>query len=183
MQTPNRSGIICDYCGITNTSDFQYYSFDFHGINVTNNRIPGLDMLHHASITSSYDICTACYAHISQTIVENYKKTMSAPNAAHRHVCEITGKQLTGTYNYYYCVLTKVDVRITGQPNICVTCQKKSFGAETACQCGSVNFMRPALINTITRFLEFNICEEAFQVFRQKAETIRTRPAQWTTDS
>ena len=180
MQTTDKSGIICDYCGLCSTNDFAYYSFDFRAIHVMSGRVPSLDIIHNARITSSYDICEGCFASLSQTIIENFKKIQATRRLG---TCELTGKIFAGTYDYYYGVVTKVNVRMTGQPNICVGCQKQSFDTQKACSCGSVSFVRPASINTITRFLEFNSCEEAFQTFRQKAEAVRTRPTQWTTNS
>ena len=153
-------------------------------IQVCDNHVPSLEMIHNTKIISSYDICVSCYAQFSQTIVENYKKIMS-PNGTNRRInqCELTGKILTGTYDYYYCVVIKVDVRITGQPNICVSCQKRSLESDKPCQCGGVSFIRPASINTITRFLEFSVCEQALQTFRQKAEAVRVHPTKWTTNT
>ena len=184
MQTIDKSGIICDYCGLTNTSDFIYYSFDFRAIQVNNNHIPNLEMILNTGIVVSYDICMSCYTQLSQKVVDNYKKIKpkqgAKRNSSH---CELTGNVLTGTYDYYYCVVTKVNVHTTGQPNVCVDCQKTTLDVDKPCQCGSVNFVRPALINTTKRFLEFSVCEEVIQTFRKKAETVRARPSQWTTDT
>lgn len=177
MQTPDRSGIICDYCGMSHSNDFIYYSFDFRGASCHNNHKPSLQLLHNLDVIGSYDICPSCFSSISKIVVNNNK------NPTNNFICEITGKKLSGTFDYYYCVITKVKVQITGQPNICTQCQQKTFDTNVPCKCGNMNFVRPALINTIMRFLEFSLSEEAFQGFRNKAEQVRKNPAGWTTST
>ena len=180
MQTSDRSGIICDACGLCNSNDFTYYSFDFRPI--ADNRVFSLDMKYSISIVSSVDICSSCYSIMSQQVIEHYKKLMSSKRSArHPQICELTGRSIVS--NYYYCTVIKVDVRMTGQPNICVNCQKKTFDVSQPCQCGNVNFIRPALINTITRFLEFDVCADAFQEICKKSEAVRVNTTKWTTQS
>lgn len=184
MQTSDRSGIACDYCGTSYCNDFIYYSFDFKYIAVMEGRVPSLDMIHHTSMMFSLDICTACYSDIGQKIVDNYSKIISTKRRARApHICELTGVVFTGTYNYYYCVVTKASVKMTGQPNICTNCQKKTHDENKQCECGGTNYVRPAAINTNDRFLEFNLSEEAFLAMRKKAEDVRKTAAQWTTNS
>lgn len=178
MQTPDKSGIICDYCGMNCSNDFSYYSFDFKNPSCHNNNLPSLQLIHNLDTISSYDICPGCFDNISKRVISNNSLLLK-----HRRsfVCEITGNKLSGSFDYYYCVITKVNVKITGQPYICTKCQKKTTSADSPCGCSNVNFVRPASINTITRFLEFSLCEEAYQTFRKKAEKIRSSPAEWST--
>jgi hypothetical protein len=184
MQTKDRSGIACDHCGATYRNDFMYYSFDFKFITVSEGHIPSLEMIHNTQVVFSLDICTACFSSISQIIVDNYKKVISTKRRARApHICELTGVQFTGTYNYYYCVVTKANVRLTGQPNICTKCQKKTHDEAKQCECGNTDYVRPAAIRTDDRFLEFNLSEDAFVEMRKKAEEIRKVAAQWTTNS
>lgn len=180
MQTSDRSGIICDYCGITNSQDFTYYSYDFRVTCASGTRRPSLQDILSSNIIASFDICTSCHAQLSQKIIDNYQKVMNKRRA---HLCEITGKPFSGTYNYYYCVVAQVDVKLSGQPYICPQCRKQTTDRNKPCECGSTNFIQPASINTVQRYLEFNLCEEAFQQFQQKAQAIQQRSNQWTTQS
>ena len=184
MQTSDKSGIICDLCSISFRDDFIYYSFDFRHAVVTDGRIPSLDTLRHTHVTCSLDVCTACFTNISQTVVENYKKIMSGTRRARPpHICELTGSMMSGNYNYYYCVITKANVQLTGQPNICTKCQKKAYEASVVCGCGNKTFIRPALVKTDNRFLEFSLSEQAFVNLRRKAEEVRKSAGSWTTES
>ena len=183
MQTNDRSGIACDYCGTSYCNDFVYYSFDFKYIAVSEGHRPSLEMIHNTNMVFSLDICTACFSDIGQKIISNYSNIMSAKRRTAPHICELTGEVFTGTYNYYYCVVTKANVKMTGQPNICTSCQKKTHDETKQCECGGTNYVRPAMINTDDRYLEFNLSEEAFLAMRKKAEEIRKNAAQWSTNS
>lgn len=184
MQTSDRSGIACDHCGASYKNDFVYHSFDFRYATVTDGRMPGLDMLYHSQVVFSLDICTSCFSELSQKIIDNYKQIMSAKRRERPpHVCELTGEQFGANYNYYYCSVTKVDVRMAGQPNICTKCQKKTFEENKPCSCGNTNYVKPALINTDDRFLEFSLSEDAFLELRKKAEQIRQTAGKWSTQS
>ena len=183
MQTNDRSGIACDYCGTSYRNDFIYYSFDFRYITVLEGRIPSLDMIYNIQVMFSLDICAACFSSIGKTIVDNYSKVMSGRRRRAPHICELTGEAFKNTYNYYYCIATKADVKMTGQPNVCTNCQKKTHDETKPCSCGCDNYVRPASIHTDDRFLEFNLSEEAFLGMRKKAEEIRKTAGQWSTNS
>lgn len=187
MQLKDKTGIACDRCGTTYKMDFEYYSFDFRLLTVTNNQRVALDDIFRSLITFSLDICTACFDMLSQQVVKNYAITMS-PDVRKRGrrvpplICELCGKLLSGTYNYYHCDVTKVKVQMTGQPNICVDCRQPTADEDKPCvKCGGVNFVRLALTKTDDRFVEINICEETFKEMVAKAGTIRRIAGEWAT--
>ncbi len=187
MQLPNKSGICCDSCGVTYQSDFMYYSFDFHYISVHDNRRPQLNNIMNFSVVSSFDICTACFEVIKKTIISNYANTMSSKRGVGPPqfvVCEITGRKLVGTYDYYYCVVAKINVKMSGQPNICVKCKTKTFDNSKQClKCSGNEFIRLASMNVDKRFVEFSLCEDAYREFITKAENVRKSAGQWLTKS
>jgi len=182
MQTSDRSGIACDHCGTIYENDFIYYSFDFHSASVENNRRPAIDAILRSSVTFSLDICEHCFSKLSQKVVDNYKKVMSKKRSVGvKQICEMTGNILAGTYCYYYIVVTRVNVKITGQPNVCVECHTSTWDDDKPCaKCQSTKFIRPAQMNTDERFLEVTICEDAFTQLRKQAEQVRKVASQWS---
>lgn len=182
MQLKERDGIACDQCGTQYKMDFTYYSWDFRPVAVHQGHRPNLNHIFRTQISFSLDICTACFDKFSKIIVDNYAKGMDQKG---RFVtCEFTGNKLTGTFNYYHVEVVKVDVKMTGQPNICVKCQTKTHDENKTCtNCGGTEFVKPASINQQKRFVELNVSEEAFQTLREKAESIRKAAGQWATSS
>lgn len=187
MQLSSKDGLSCDQCGTTYRTDFMYYSFDFRLLSVINNRHPSLDNIFRSQVTFSLDICTACFEKIKDSIIKNYANTMT--NDVRKRgrnspaiVCELTGKKLLGTYNYYHCNVIKVDVKMSGQPNICANCQTQTLEEDKPCEnCGGLDFIRLAATDIDDRFVEINVGEEAFQNMVNKAETIRKVAGQWAT--
>lgn len=187
MQLNDRSGICCDSCGITYRTDFSYYSFDFHAVAVNNNQRSPIDIIIRSQIVFSVDICTNCFEAIKKSIVDNYNKVMAPKRATKPSAivtCEMTGKKLFGTYEYYYCVVSKADIKMSGQPNICVKCKTKTFDNDKPCsKCSGKEFIRVASMNIDQRHVEISMCEEAYRGFVTKAETVRKTAGQWTTKS
>ncbi len=132
MQLIDRSGIACDLCGIQHKTDFSYYSFDYRSVQLMNNQRMPIDMILHNSITSSMDICPKCFEDIKTRVVSNYAKTMGVKRVQ-QLVCEYTGKKITGTCEYYYCVVSKVDIKLSNQPNVCTKCKNKTFDKDKLC--------------------------------------------------
>lgn len=186
MQLKERDGIACDYCGTSYRNDFDYLSFDFHMVNVVDNhRIP-IEQILRTNIVFSIDICTSCFDSFKQKIIENYKKIMSPKRRANAQTlcCDWTGDTLNGTYTYYYCVVTKAYVRLTGQPNVCIKCGAKTFDDDKPCnKCQGTDFTRPASIDSEDRFLELVLCEDAYNHFVDKAKSIRKIAGEWSTKS
>lgn len=185
MQLKERDGIACDYCGTTYRNDFDYYSFDFHNVQVHENIRMPIENILSTNIIFSVDVCTACFDQFRTRVVENYKKAMSHKRRAQQPlVCDWTGRILTGTFEYYYCVVTSVSVRLTGQPNVCVNCGTKTFEEDKPCKkCKGVDFSRPAQITSNDRFLELTLSEEAYNHFVDKAKSIRKVAGEWSSKS
>lgn len=187
MQLPDRSGICCDFCGMTYKLDFTYYSFDFRIVSVYNNQRPSIDSIHRLNVLSSADVCTNCFDNIKKEVIKNYSKTMS-PKRRDRVspivTCEITGKPLMGTYDYYYCTVSKVDIKLSGQPSVCVKCKTKTFNKNNKCsKCSGTEFVTMASSNVDNRFVEINISQEAFKDMVLKTERVRASASQWATKS
>lgn len=184
MQLHDKSGICCDACGIVYKTDFTYYSLDFRHIDVINNIRTPIDNIIRSNIVFSIDMCTNCFDSIKNIIIKNYSATMS-PHRLGKQLpvtCEITGGKLFGTYEYYYCVVSKADIRLSGQPNICVKCKNKTFDSGTKCmKCSGSEFMRIASAVVDDRHVEFTICVDAYKSFVDKAQQIRVSAGQWTT--
>lgn len=96
----------------------------------------------------------------------------------------MTGKKLAGTYEYYYCVVAKANVKMSGQPNVCVKCRTQTFDSDKPCsKCSGKEFIRLAAMDIDRRHVEISMCEEAYKAFVIKAETIRKTAGQWSTKS
>ncbi len=181
MQLQDHTGIACDYCGSTCQNDFTYYSFDFRCVSVIDNRRPPINVVLNSTIVLSLDICPLCYGKITTSVITNYKKVMSPKRGqSQRLVCDITGQLLSGTYDYYYCVIVKVDVQLSGQPNVCIKCKKKTIDNKR-CECGSTEFVKPAIVKADHRHLELVVSEAGFNQFKDKYADIRKTISQWTT--
>jgi len=189
MQIKDRSGIACDQCGTTYKSDFLYYSFDFRLVPVYDNRVQSLKMIFRIQPASSLDICTQCFEDIKTKVICNYDKSMNK-NVANRGkprlgiICEMSGDKMVGTFKYYHCNVTKVDVRMSGQPNICVKCQRQTNDNNEPCkECGGNDFIKLAKTDTNDRHIEINISEQIFRDMVDKAEVMRKTSSEWTTES
>ena len=188
MQLKDKDGIACDHCGTTYRTDFQYFSFDFRLLAVSNNRRPSLDNIFRSQITFSLDICTACFEKIKDRVVEHYGNSMHGNSKQIGRVfpffCELTGKKLAGTFNYYHCNVVYVNVKMSGQPNICVNCQTQTMDENKPCKkCEGLDFVRLAITRTDDRYVEINVSEEAFRELVNKAENIRKVAGEWETKS
>lgn len=189
MQLKDRDGIACDQCGTTYKTDFLYYSFDFRQVPVQANRRPALDRVLGMQVSFSLDICTQCFEKIKTTVLENYAKNMNQ-DVKHRGktgagiICEITNEKTAGTFNYYHCNVVKVEVKMSGQPSICVNCQTQTYEESEPCKkCKGTDFIKPADTKIEDRFLEINLSEAAFRNMVDKAETMRKVAGEWATKS
>lgn len=185
MQLPERDGIACDLCGTTHRSDFSYYSFDMRPVTVTQNRRPSLDQIFHCQPVFSLDVCPACFTKVSDDIVKNYSKIMSPQRRTRIEVvCELSGKAMAGSYTYYHMNVTKVVVRITGQPFICVGCKNTTNDKSKPCdKCKGTRFVRPANVVATDRFVESNISEDMYKRFTDSASKVRQVAGTWSTKS
>jgi len=179
-----REGIACDYCGTKYVHDFVYYSFDFRQAQSNANIRPPIAQVLQTQIVSSFDICESCFATISQSVVNNYKKNMSAKRKPQViQFCELSGQAMSGTYIYYHCNVVKANVRIDGQPYVCVKCSQPVVDKEKPCQCGGDKFVRVASVATDDRHLEIIMSESEYIKFRQNAERFKQIAGEWSTQS
>ena len=189
MQISDRTGIACDQCGTTYKTDFLYYSFDFRIVSVQDNRRPSLDQLLNMRVIFSLDICSQCFEKIKTIVVQNYAKNMSKDvrNRGKTQagiLCELTGEKVVGTFNFYHCNVIRVDVEISGQPNICVKCQTKTYEENQPCNnCSGTDFIKPANTKVEERFVEINFSETAFRGMVDRAESVRKTAGEWATKS
>ena len=183
MQLKERDGIACDLCGTTYKTEFTYLSWDFRQAQVRDNMRPSLGMIFSMQIVFSFDVCMACWEKFKSKIVKNYSTTMSKTRRIPVEItCDLSGKKFTGTFLYYHVEVTKVDVSMKGQANVCINCQTKTYEEDIPCKkCGNKEFIRPAQIKTDKRYVELNISEEIFKELRTTTENIRKTAGQWAT--
>jgi len=181
MQLKDRDGIACDYCGMQHRSDFSYYSWDFRNVSMNGGKKPPLNHMLNSGVIFSLDICTACFDKFKNKIVENYKKTMDKKSRT--VVCELSGSGIVGNCNFYYVEVTKVEVKITGQPSICVKCEKRTFDTDKPCKCGSDQFVCAAATTQDKRFVEVHVSSDSFDHLKDKAEQVRKMAGEWATSS
>jgi hypothetical protein len=183
MQLAERDGIACDHCGTTYRHDFTYYSFDFRSVAVTDNRKPSLEIIFSSQVIFSIDTCSACFDKVKNLVIQNYNKIMSPQRRVRvETVCELSGEIMVGSYTYYHIEVIKVDVKTIGQPNVCIQCKTKTFDDGKPCsKCGSVRFIRPAIVAADRRFVELAVCENMYKRLTETAATIRQVAGQWAT--
>ncbi len=167
-----KGGIICDHCGTTYQDDFIYYSWDFYPVRILGGRKPSIQSILSSKAIISYDICPTCWDKLKNLVVNNYGKG---------NVCEITGVGLPS--EYYYVVVTWVDVKISGQPNICTQCNNISENVNTPCKCGCLKFIKHAEVKTDRRILEFNTSSDFCIKLRESAEKFIKTIGQWEAKS
>lgn len=185
MQLKEKNGIACDCCGTSYRNDFDYLSFDFHVVRVTDNRRIPIEQIIKSNVALSLDVCTSCFDGIKTRVVENYKKVMSPKRRASAPViCDWTGNILSGSYTYYYCNITSVQVRLTGQTSYCVGCNTKTLDEDKPCaKCSGTNFNKLASVNTQDRYLELVLSLDAVDYFTDKAKTVRKIAGEWSTST
>ncbi len=113
MQNNTKDGIICDICKTEYKTSFTYYSFDIRKIRVENHR-PEIRAMLYERIVKSLDYCENCCEKIKDIILSHYRPTGT--------YCEITGRELSGKYNLYYCVVDMITVN-----NKSVKIDKRNF--------------------------------------------------------
>lgn len=185
MQLKERDGIACDHCGATHRNDFEYLSFDFHHIEVIDDRRVPLNHVLKTPVVFSLDICSLCFDSITRIVINNNQKYVSPTRrTVVPLMCDWTGSMLRGNFIYYYCVITKINVVLSGQPNICTKCGTKTYDDDKSCnKCGNTEFTRPAMVVAVDRFLELIICEAAYNHFVDKAKLVRKTAGEWSTQS
>lgn len=187
MQTDDKAGIICDNCGLIYKSEFKYYSFDFKKVEIYGNNRQSLQQILSLGTDSSLDICTSCFEDIKKKIISNYAGQMGSKwRPPQQHVvCELTGVKLSGTYTYYYCVVSLVSVNTLGQPSYCINCKTQTYDKNKPCsKCNNRKFITPAKVNSDQRFVEFNLSEDAYRAMNSQAANVKANQKKnWSTRS
>jgi hypothetical protein len=185
MHLSTKDGIACDQCGTSYRHDFLYYSLDCRLVQVDANRRPPLEEIHQSTIVSSLDICPACFEKLKDTLVQQYSKIMSPQRRARVEVyCELSGLAMAGTYTFYHVNVIKVDVKTTGQPLTCAKCRTPTLDGKKPCpKCQNTKFIKPSVVTTDERFVEFNICDDIYRKFTDAASKLRQMAGQWSSQS
>lgn len=179
MQLKTNDGISCDYCGMKHSIDFTYFSFDFHHVHVHQNIRPSINQIASSPTVFSLDICQTCFDDIKKTIITNYAKNTARKGI----ICDWTNEILFGTFDYYYCFITEIIVKMSGQPYVCVGCGIKTFENQQCKNCGGVKFIKPADVQTNPRILEIIISDVAHSHFVNKLQETRKIISQWSTET
>jgi len=183
MQLKDKSGIACDKCGTSYQYDFKYYSFDLRQVDVYDNRKPPLEHILTYQPIFSLDICQNCFEKYKSIILDNYAKRMSPKVKKHiGTTCEITDKKLSGTYSYYYVTVTLVDVLSSNQPQMCRNCNTAIIDKKCT-KCGKNEAYTKSLVQTIDRYVEFDICDDIYNSLKTAAEMVRKIGGEWATKS
>lgn len=185
MQLPTKDGVACDKCGTSHRHDFTYYSFDFRPVEVHANRRPGLQEILRQPPVFSLDICPACFEQMKTAIIANYNKVVLSPQRRVRVdvVCDLSGKLMAGTYNYYHAAVTKAVVSVAKQP-CCMKCKAVAADVSKPClKCHGDKFIRPISMTTDERHVEINVCEDMYKTLTSNASTVRKVAGEWTSNS
>ena len=176
MQLKERDGIACDLCGTSYKTDFTYYSFDIRLLNVNNDMRPSLNSIFTHDVVFSLDVCEKCMDEMANTIKKKHKAMRKGI------CCDLTGKTMNGTFEYYHCQVTKALIKMTGQPNVCVNCNYQTQDDDKLCpQCNGDEFLRPAAVQSDDRYVDLDISEEAYKELVDKAINMRKIAGEWTT--
>jgi hypothetical protein len=185
MQLSTRDGIACDLCGTTYVTDFTYYSWDFRLVSVHNNHKPALKHQLQCPIVFSIDVCTICYNDKTKIIIQNNTNIQSEKRKQFLGTLDdLSGQVLQGTYDYYYCDVSKIDVKMSGQASICSECNHPTYDRDKKCsKCGCLTFTIPADVSINKRILELAMSEDTYKNLQQKAKDMRKIAGQWVTKS
>lgn len=184
MQLSDKTGVICDKCALSLKYDFVYYSLDFKKVSVIGNNKPPLEYVLSSNSERSLDYCPGCFENIKKIILVNYEKVMSPTRKQNPQItCEISSKKLLGTYDYYYCIVSEISVKMTGQPNICINCKTPSYDRKICSKCNGTNFLTPAKVNVNERYLEFSVCGDVYIDMSTISAMQQKNSNQWTTES
>lgn len=157
MLNKSNNGIICDYCSDGVDGDFVYYSFDFYCIDVVN-RVKQISN----RVSLSVDLCEDCMEAYRDRVKKAYR-----PSISNTFNCDVSGNVVTApTFTYYRCVITKVEVAISGRPYVCMSCgDPRSLEDGKCLKCPSETLIQRADIVTDDKYLELNMCDLVYGKF------------------
>lgn len=157
MRNASGNGIICDYCGDEFHTDFIYYSFDFHKVQVTNwiKRVM-------PSVELSADLCEDC--------MESYRERIKAASTTptpNQFNCDISGEIIqTPNFIYHRCLVSKATVTLSREPFRCPKCGKDCNPDDGPCKtCGPTVLQQKAQIEVDDKYLELNFSDGMYTKF------------------
>lgn len=100
MFLPTKNGIICDYCGMSYTDEFVYYSCRTIECQIINN-IP----TQAKNLNFNSDMCESCY----KLLLDDVKKHIGN-NKKNTIKCDLSNECKSGTFVYYIMYFDKVYV-------------------------------------------------------------------------
>lgn len=175
MLLSDRSGICCDGCGMKYHQDFDYYSFDFKEVSVIHGRKPSLEQITRSKPISSLDICGNCFFKISEQVV----KINKTPSKKAR--CDVSGEILGEVY--YYCIVSKVKVKMSNMPNVCNNCKTSTHDNNSCPKCGGKKFTKVADMKVDNRYVDITVSKSVYTNMLADSEKQRNNIGQWTTES
>jgi hypothetical protein len=168
------------------TQDFYYFSYDFRKVHVNSNYMAQLQYSTQTEL--ALDVCEQCHGKFTELVKKQYKPSECMPGRNyHKGIhCDMTSTKMVGTYDFYHCVITKADVRMSHKPYICMTCKGTVTDLKQPCPaCQGTDFGKKADIVTGERELELWICDEAYDKLKPtKAQLEQRREAsQWSSSA
>lgn len=154
-QMKNKSdGIACDLCGLEKEKEFTYFSLDVREVSVSDNRFPtGIE---HQLVVSSIDACMSCMDKLAEVVGLHYTPTIIGVN------CDICGGKMRGSFNFYYCLVTQIEVSLASGKSICAGCGS-GMDSRKPCKCGSVNVKKIAQLKIDDKYLQIILCNNDYQ--------------------
>jgi hypothetical protein len=160
-----------------------YYSWDFRLISVHSDHKPPLRQLRTVPVVFSIDVCQICYNDLTKKIIANNANIQS--DKRRRFVGtldDLSGEIMKGTYEFYHCDVSKIDVKMSGQPNLCTKCNHRTFDDDKKCsKCGGLDFIVPADMKIADRVLELAMAEATYNGLQDKAKSVRKIAGEWAT--
>jgi len=184
MLLTEQDGIRCDRCHKAYKQDFTYYSYDYQEISVMNGMLPQFN--YNAQPMFSMDICTSCMDDIATIVKEKHKPTdMKEGRRCPKGIfCDLTGNVMKGTFQFILCVISKVQVQLSGRKPVCNKCKQHIEKPESPCPKRSgTEFTKLADTLVEDRFLELWLSYEAYEQLKERAIELRKNPeaSKWST--
>jgi ribosomal protein L32 len=95
--------------------------------------------------------------------------------------CDITGEVIGAAAKYYYCVVSKVAVKMTNKLAECKRCKQKSYQHTVCSKCGGNEFIKMADMAIDERFVELTISEKGYNALKESAAAVKR--SDWSSTS
>lgn len=185
MLLKTEDGIACDRCGRIIQTQFTYYSYDFRELQVVHNVLPEVEF--NTKPIFSVDICESCMVDIAEKVKRTYKPFRMLPSrlCPQGISCDLTGRNLTGTFRLYHCTITKVTVDTKSTRIVCRQCGAIQNSDHPCTKCNSTDLVRQADMKAENRWLELYVSEAVYEEFKARVITLRQTPEdqKWSASS